>query len=116
MATPVPVVSMLYFLVSSPPKTVVAVRPAFWAMSVKCATGADGLAAWAHKEVATRRILSQTAPHQIKVRENTTGMTQSGWYGPRAMPVKREWAISPHSRMAEIIVRVSVHPGCEFPV
>ena len=34
-ATPVPVVSMMYFLVSTPPKTTGAVRPAFFAISVK---------------------------------------------------------------------------------
>jgi hypothetical protein len=56
--------------------------------------GAGGLAVCGDKEAASRRLLSQTAPHQIKVREKTTGMAQSGWYGPRAMPVKREWAIS----------------------
>jgi len=35
MAAPVPVVSMMYFFVSLPPKTMGAVRPAFWATSVK---------------------------------------------------------------------------------
>src|SRR5436305_2860228 len=39
MATPVPVVSMMYFLVVTPPKTLVMVRPAFAAMSVKKAMG-----------------------------------------------------------------------------
>src|SRR5712692_2850039 len=37
MATPVPVVSMMYFLVSTPPNTFTAVSPAFWAISVKFA-------------------------------------------------------------------------------
>ena len=37
MATPVPVVSMMYFLVSIPPKTFTAVSPAFSAMSLKFA-------------------------------------------------------------------------------
>src|SRR5215467_10795270 len=37
MVTPVPVVSMMYFLVSTPPKTFFIVRPAFSAMSTKLA-------------------------------------------------------------------------------
>src|SRR6266850_3293123 len=39
MATPVPVVSMMYFFVFSPPKMTGAVSPACCAISVKCATG-----------------------------------------------------------------------------
>src|SRR5271168_555467 len=39
MATPVPVVSMMYFLVFTPPKTTGAVRPAFLATSEKWASG-----------------------------------------------------------------------------
>src|SRR5579859_2512751 len=39
MATPVPVVSMMYFLVLTPPKTTGEARPAFSAISVKCARG-----------------------------------------------------------------------------
>jgi hypothetical protein len=35
----VPVVSMMYFFVFSPPKITGEVRPAFCATSVKCATG-----------------------------------------------------------------------------
>src|SRR6266481_5098662 len=35
MATPVPVVSMMYFLVSTPPNSFTAVSPAFSAMSMK---------------------------------------------------------------------------------
>src|ERR1700693_4291744 len=38
MATPVPVVSMMYFLVSTPPNTFTAVSPAFSAMSLKFAS------------------------------------------------------------------------------
>src|SRR5271157_6416448 len=38
MATPVPVVSMMYFLLSTPPKTFFMVSPAFSAMSTKLAT------------------------------------------------------------------------------
>src|SRR5438309_11339850 len=37
MATPVPVVSMIYSFVFSPPKMTGVVRPAFCAVSVKCA-------------------------------------------------------------------------------
>jgi len=37
MATPVPVVSMMYFLVSTPPNMFTAVSPAFSAMSMKFA-------------------------------------------------------------------------------
>jgi hypothetical protein len=39
MATPVPVVSMMYFFVVSPPKITGALSPAFCAKSVKCAIG-----------------------------------------------------------------------------
>src|SRR5271169_3863144 len=39
MATPVPVVSIMYFLVSTPPKTTGSVSPAFFAISVKWARG-----------------------------------------------------------------------------
>src|SRR5258707_10085609 len=39
MATPVPVVSMMYFLVVTPPKTLRMVSPAFAAMSVNQAMG-----------------------------------------------------------------------------
>src|SRR6266704_2810846 len=39
MATPVPVVSIMYFFVFSPPKTTGVVRPAFCATSVKCTIG-----------------------------------------------------------------------------
>src|SRR6266487_4473062 len=39
MATPVPVVSTMYFLVSIPPKTFIIVSPAFSAISVKSAMG-----------------------------------------------------------------------------
>src|SRR5579884_3854539 len=51
MATPVPVVSMMYFLVSMPPKMLDAVNPAFSAMSVKWATegafvAATGVCTW----------------------------------------------------------------------
>src|ERR1700722_911460 len=38
MATPVPVVSIMYFLVSTPPNTFTAVSPAFSAMSLKFAS------------------------------------------------------------------------------
>src|SRR5215469_500333 len=41
MATPVPVVSMMYFLVSLPPKTFIMVRPDFSATSMKLARGAE---------------------------------------------------------------------------
>src|SRR6266436_3665237 len=46
MATPVPVVSMMYFLVSTPPKTFIMVRPASFAMSVKYARGFGDLEFW----------------------------------------------------------------------
>src|ERR1700745_2091329 len=41
IATPVPVVSMMYFLVSLPPKMFIAVKPAFAARSVKFAIWGD---------------------------------------------------------------------------
>src|SRR5882672_9783012 len=43
MATPVPVVSMMYFLVVSPPNTLVMVRPDFAATSRKSTTGTGAL-------------------------------------------------------------------------
>src|SRR5579863_6163703 len=58
MATPVPVVSMMYFLVSTPPKMFCAVRPAFAAMSTKVAMGAGGGAGFdgcAQSEAASSR-------------------------------------------------------------
>src|SRR5229473_447675 len=42
MATPVPVVSMMYFFVFSPPKMTGAANPDFCATSVKCAIGLAG--------------------------------------------------------------------------
>src|SRR2546426_1072196 len=39
MATPVPVVSMMYFFVFTPPKTFFMCSPAFSAMSTNCAIG-----------------------------------------------------------------------------
>src|SRR6266567_6070163 len=44
MATPVPVVSTMYFLVSIPPKTFIIVSPAFSAISVKSAMGEGSFA------------------------------------------------------------------------
>src|ERR1700757_2711928 len=41
MATPAPVVSIMYVLVFPPPKMLVIVRPAFEAMSSKCASGGE---------------------------------------------------------------------------
>src|SRR6266852_5590387 len=46
MATPVPVVSMMYFLVFSPPKTFIMVSPASLALSVKYAMGLEPLEFW----------------------------------------------------------------------
>src|SRR5713101_1376369 len=46
MATPVPVVSMMYFLVFSPPKTFIMVSPASFALSVKYAMGLEFLEFW----------------------------------------------------------------------
>src|SRR5262249_25532769 len=43
MATPVPVVSIIYFFVSVPPKTFIIVRPAVLATSLKYARGCAGL-------------------------------------------------------------------------
>src|SRR5579864_2074766 len=51
MATPVPVVSIMYFLVSTPPNIIGSARPAFLAMSVKCARGLF-LGSW----IAAKRI------------------------------------------------------------
>jgi len=59
MATPVPVVSMMYFLVSRPPKTLVAVSPAFSAMSVKCASGGLELD-WATENAVRTRTTQQS--------------------------------------------------------
>src|SRR5208337_4581710 len=58
MATPVPVVSMMYFLLSRPPKISDIVSPAFSAMSTKlamgCVAGDVGFAACcANEEFAT---------------------------------------------------------------
>src|SRR5258708_3254593 len=46
MATPVPVVSMMYFFVFSPPKTFIIVRPASFALSAKYARGLDDWGFW----------------------------------------------------------------------
>ena len=66
MATPVPVVSMMYFLLSTPPKISDIVSPAFSAISTKLAIGCFGegaglAAGCANKAFASGRITRRTA-------------------------------------------------------
>src|SRR5581483_3823318 len=65
MATPFPVVSIMYFLVSSPPKTFCAVSPAFSATSVKFAMG-TGVGTAALGCCADRGISIACHPAQTK--------------------------------------------------
>src|ERR1700730_2012520 len=67
MATPVPVVSMMYFLVVSPPKTFIMVRPASLAVSIKYARGFDGWGSWRLKlSVATTSKTSNRTDTQTR--------------------------------------------------
>src|SRR5215469_9124383 len=61
MATPLPVVSMMYFLVSIPPKMFCAVSPAFSASSVKFAIGAVAAAPFAGGAMARGSKTSKPA-------------------------------------------------------
>src|SRR5207245_754321 len=60
MATPVPVVSMMYFFVSLPPKTFSIVSPDFPAMSVKLAICAESLFAWAFVPIENTKKMNKT--------------------------------------------------------
>src|SRR6266481_1534806 len=105
MATPVPVVSMMYFFVSTPPKTFTAVSPAFSAISMKfaifglspvfCATFSDG------KGLPSSRL--KPAPHSNTFPKNAhlvPGLNHFkrsprasgivGWYQAPFLP--RRWA------------------------
>src|SRR5690242_8103559 len=70
MATPVPVVSMMYCLVSTPPNTLCMFKPAFSAMSVNQAiredwAGACALDCWARAEVGqTTAALASSSRRQ----------------------------------------------------
>src|SRR6266851_1255443 len=55
MATPVPVVSIMYFLVSLPPKMFSIVSPAFSAMSVKSAIRGESLFAWVFAPIENKK-------------------------------------------------------------
>src|SRR5882762_1870994 len=67
MATPVPVVSMMYFLVSTPPKTSIIVRPASFAMSIKYARGLGGRGFWLlDRPIATASETGNRIDRQIR--------------------------------------------------
>src|SRR5215469_4773231 len=72
MATPVPVVSMMYFLVSTPPNTVTAVNPAFSAISTKFAIGGESAIlgwlgpSWGVAELANIKTTKETPTIELR--------------------------------------------------
>src|SRR5512146_1022593 len=79
MATPVPVVSMMYFFVVLPPKVTVMARPAFAARSVNW-TGDVGACASAVTAI-TRRSAETKLPETPRREEgNRTDLTASSFY------------------------------------
>src|SRR5260370_1839116 len=80
MATPVPVVSMMYFLVFSPPKTFIMVRPASLALSVKYAMGLEPLEFWlaglptARSSEKRRRAAGRICSAVISARRSEQGL------------------------------------------
>src|SRR5579862_6173051 len=80
MATPVPVVSRMYFFVFTPPKITGSARPAFLAMSVKCARGLGSfLAAWL---ALKRRENGRSKVMEIR---DGTRRNRERWDGPEIM-------------------------------
>src|SRR5580704_14176422 len=79
MAMPVPVVSMMYFLVSTPPKTFVIVSPAFSPISVKLAMGvfAPSKAAGSHAARA-KAPASTRNPAEPMINRPTMELLDSG--------------------------------------
>src|SRR5690349_3985899 len=86
MATPVPVVSMMYFFVSAPPKTFVAVSPALSATSMKFARG--GVSATFRGASCEKRGLPSSKPAATAQRKMFGGRARQilGLTGFKGLP------------------------------
>src|SRR5512143_3464541 len=91
MATPVPVVSMMYVFVFNPPKVFVIVRPAFEATSSKWGSGREPFGAAGLLSVCA--VATRLEPIKARPRANRTRragqLCEVGTHATRFMSVKR---------------------------